>query len=83
MSYETTLPVHTTRARFQPALEAASGLEAGRDFLLAHSPERVYTGRVFADLRKYPKLVGGIDEASARPRWSSTRRCWTSTSAPT
>jgi nucleotide sugar dehydrogenase len=66
VSYETTLPVHTTRARFQPALEAASGLEAGQDFLLAHSPERVYTGRVFADLRKYPKLVGGIDEASAR-----------------
>ena len=25
------------------------------------SPERVYTGRVFADLRRYPKLVGGID----------------------
>lgn len=66
VSYETTLPVHTTRARFQPALEAASGLEAGRDFLLCHSPERVYTGRVFADLRKYPKLVGGIDEASAQ-----------------
>ena len=29
------------------------------------SPERVLTGRVFADLRRYPKLVGGIDEASA------------------
>ena len=28
------------------------------------SPERVLTGRVFADLRRYPKLVGGIDEAS-------------------
>jgi nucleotide sugar dehydrogenase len=65
VSYETTLPVHTTRARFQPALEAASGLNAGRDFLLCHSPERVYTGRIFADLRKYPKLVGGIDEDSA------------------
>jgi nucleotide sugar dehydrogenase len=65
VSYETTLPVHTTRARFQPALEAASGLNAGPDFLLCHSPERVYTGRIFADLRKYPKLVGGIDEDSA------------------
>ena len=65
VSYETTLPVHTTRERFQPALEAASGLNAGRDFLLCHSPERVYTGRIFADLRKYPKLVGGIDEDSA------------------
>jgi nucleotide sugar dehydrogenase len=65
LSYETTLPVHTTRERFVPALEAASGLNAGADFLLCHSPERVYTGRVFADLRKYPKLVGGIDAASA------------------
>ena len=65
LSYETTLPVHTTRERFVPALEAASGLNAGRDFLLCHSPERVYTGRVFADLRKYPKLVGGIDAESA------------------
>jgi nucleotide sugar dehydrogenase len=65
LSYETTLPVHTTRARFLPALESASGLNAGRDFLLCHSPERVYTGRVFADLRKYPKLVGGIDAESA------------------
>jgi nucleotide sugar dehydrogenase len=65
LSYETTLPVHTTRERFLPALEAASGLNAGRDFLLCHSPERVYTGRIFADLRKYPKLVGGIDAASA------------------
>src|SRR5207302_5600856 len=25
----------------------------------------VYTGRVFSDLRKYPKLVGGIDAESA------------------
>jgi nucleotide sugar dehydrogenase len=31
---------------------------------LVFSPERVFTGRVFADLRRYPKLVGGIDEAS-------------------
>ena len=31
---------------------------------MVFSPERVLTGRVFADLRKYPKLVGGIDSAS-------------------
>jgi len=29
------------------------------------SPERVLTGRVFADLRKYPKLVGGLSPAGA------------------
>jgi len=65
VSYETTLPVGTTRDRWLPMLEAGSGLVAGRDFTLVFSPERVLTGRVFADLRRYPKLVGGIDDASA------------------
>ena len=65
VSYETTLPVGTTRDRYLPMLEQASGLKAGTDFTLVFSPERVLTGRVFADLRKYPKLVGGVDEASA------------------
>ena len=64
VSFETTLPVGTTRTRFAPMLEEGSGLVAGRDFHLIFSPERVLTGRVFADLRRYPKLVGGIDEAS-------------------
>lgn len=64
VSYETTLPVGTTRNRFAPALEKTSGLKAGADFHLVFSPERVFTGRVFADLRKYPKLVGGIDSTS-------------------
>lgn len=64
VSYETTLPVGTTRERWAPMLEAGSGLTAGSDFALVFSPERVLTGRVFADLRRYPKLVGGIDEAS-------------------
>jgi nucleotide sugar dehydrogenase len=65
VSYETTLPVGTTRNRWAAMLAEGSGLEPGRDFSLVFSPERVLTGRVFADLRKYPKLVGGIDEASA------------------
>jgi nucleotide sugar dehydrogenase len=66
VSYETTLPVGTTRNRWAPLLEEGSGLVAGRDFHLVFSPERVLTGRIFADLRKYPKLVGGIDAASAQ-----------------
>ncbi|MCZ2402793.1 nucleotide sugar dehydrogenase [Paenarthrobacter sp. Z7-10] len=65
VSYETTLPVGTTRTRWKPALEAGSGLREGEDFHLVFSPERVLTGRVFADLRKYPKLVGGLSEAGA------------------
>lgn len=63
ISYETTLPVGTTRTRWQPMLEELSGLTEGTDFHLVFSPERVLTGRVFADLRKYPKLVGGLSPA--------------------
>ena len=60
VSYETTLPVGTTRGRWKPLIEEVSGLEEGKDFHLVFSPERVLTGRVFEDLRKYPKLVGGL-----------------------
>lgn len=62
--YETTLPVGDTRNRFGPMLEAGSGLMMNETFSLAFSPERVYVGRVFEDLRKYPKIVGGIDATS-------------------
>lgn len=66
VSYETTLPVGTTRGRWKPMLEEGSGLAEGTDFHLVFSPERVLTGRVFADLRKYPKLIGGLTEAGAQ-----------------
>lgn len=66
VSYETTLPVGTTRERLAPALEARSGLRVGVDLFVAFSPERVSSGRVFADLARYPKLVGGVDPRSAQ-----------------
>ena len=66
VSYETTLPVGTLRGRFKPLIAQISGLEEGRDFTLIFSPERVLTGRVFADLRRYPKLVGGLSEDGTR-----------------
>ncbi len=67
VSYETTLPVGTTRGRWKPLLEKLSGLKEGKDFHLVFSPERVLTGRVFADLRKYPKLIGSLSpEGTAR-----------------
>lgn len=65
VSYETTLPVGTTRTRWKPMLEKVSGLTEGVDFHAVFSPERVLTGRVLADLRKYPKLVGGLSAAGA------------------
>jgi UDP-N-acetyl-D-glucosamine dehydrogenase len=58
--YETTLPIGTTRNRWKPMLERESELQEGHDFHVVFSPERVLTGRVFEDLKKYPKLVGGL-----------------------
>ena len=66
VSYETTLPVGTTRGRWKPMLEAGSGLKEGKDFHLVFSPERVLTGRVFEDLRKYPKLIGALSSQGAQ-----------------
>jgi UDP-N-acetyl-D-glucosamine dehydrogenase len=66
VSVETTVPVGTTRERFASALERASGLAAERDFFLVHSPERVYSGRVLADLDAYPKLIGGLSQEGER-----------------
>ncbi len=63
---ESTVPVGTTRQRLGRAREEGSGLRAGADFHLAFSPERVYSGRVLRDLQTYPKVVGGIDEASTQ-----------------
>lgn len=63
VAIETTLPVGTTRTRIAPGLQAASdGLVPGSAFHVVFSPERVFSGRVFADLATYPKLVGGLSE---------------------
>ena len=72
--YETTMPVGTTRGRLLPALAAGSGLAPGSDLFVAHSPERVSSGSVFADLRRYPKLVGGVDAASGHRAATFYRR---------
>ena len=66
ISVETTMPVRTTRGRIAPALAAASGMRAEEDFYVVHSPERVFSGRVFRDLAAYPKLVGGLSDAGER-----------------
>lgn len=66
VSIETTMPVGTTRNRIAPALARLSGLRTEGDFFTVHSPERVYSGRIFEDLRSYPKLVGGLSLAGER-----------------
>jgi len=63
---ESTTYPGTTREVLLPILEQGSGLQAGRDFHLAFSPERVDPGRVDHTTRTVPKIVGGIDEASTQ-----------------
>ena len=62
--FETTLPVGDTRNRFAPRLEAISGLRVDRDFFVAFSPERLYSGSALTNLATYPKLVGGVGPES-------------------
>ena len=56
---ESTTYPGTTRERVTPVLEE-SGLEAGRDFYVAFSPERVDPGRTDHTLRTTPKIIGGL-----------------------
>ena len=48
-----------------PILEAGSGLRAGADFHLGYSPERIDPSNPTWGLQNTPKIVSGVDEASA------------------
>jgi UDP-N-acetyl-D-glucosamine dehydrogenase len=56
---ESTTYPGTTEDLVRPILEV-SGLVAGRDFMLAYSPERIDPGNDEFGLRNTPKIVGGI-----------------------
>ena len=60
---ESTTYPGTTREVVQPILEQGSGLEAGKDFHLAMSPERVDPGRTDWTTKTTPKVVGGLTPA--------------------
>src|SRR5262245_4771650 len=56
---ESTTYPGTTEEVVLPALEG-SGLEVGRDFCLAFSPERIDPGNPNYNTRNIPKVVGGV-----------------------
>ena len=60
---ESTTYPGTTREIVKPILEEGSGLEAGEDFHLAMSPERVDPGRTDWTTKTTPKVVGGLTPA--------------------
>ncbi|WP_394740977.1 nucleotide sugar dehydrogenase [Natronococcus roseus] len=59
---ESTVYPGVTREEFAPAIEDASGLEAGEDFYLAYSPERATPGDGEHSLDSVVKVVGGQDD---------------------
>jgi UDP-N-acetyl-D-glucosamine dehydrogenase len=59
---ESTTYPGTTRERLAPLLEE-SGLEAGKTFNLAFSPERIDPGRTDYTIKTTPKVVGGLTPA--------------------
>jgi len=60
---ESTTYPGTTRDIVLPILEAA-GLQAGKDFYLAYSPEREDPGNQQFSADTIPKVVGGVDQQS-------------------
>ena len=63
---ESTVTPGTTAGMAREILEAESGLVAGKEFCLAHAPERVMVGRLLRNIREHDRIVGGIDEVSTR-----------------
>lgn len=63
---ESTTYPGTTRKVVLPILEKTSGLKAGKDFYLAYSSEREDPGNPKFTASVIPKVVGGLDPASAR-----------------
>jgi UDP-N-acetyl-D-mannosaminuronic acid dehydrogenase len=64
---ETTLPPGTTESYIE-VLDTLSGLRAGKDYGIAHAPERTMSGRVIKDITEsYPKVIGAVDEKTLEP----------------
>ena len=62
---ESTSPPRTTMELVAPIL-ARSRLQAGRDFYLAYSPERVLPGQILRELIENARVIGGVTSESAQ-----------------
>ena len=65
INIESTIPPLTCKKEIVPQLEAA-GFTPSKNIQLAHSPERILPGNVFEEIVTNDRIIGGIDEESAR-----------------
>ncbi len=63
---ESTVTPGTTAGKVREILERESGLKAGEDFLLAYCPERAIPGNTIYEMVHNDRIIGGIDEESAK-----------------
>jgi nucleotide sugar dehydrogenase len=63
---ESTTYPGTTEELMTPILESGSGLEAGLDFHVGYSPERIDPGNKIYGFVTTPKVVSGVTEASLK-----------------
>jgi len=61
---ESTVPPRTTKELVARILEKRSGLKCGRDFWLAHCPERIWIGKAIEEFSQSPRIVGGYNPKS-------------------
>ncbi len=61
---ESTVPPGTT-ADIASIIENKTGLKAGKDFYISHSPERVLPGKIVEELKRNSRIIGADDEYSA------------------
>lgn len=61
---ESTIAPGTMAKVVQPILEQESGMEVGKDFLLANCPERLKPGRLLENIENYNRVVGGDDKTT-------------------
>ena len=62
---ESTLAPGTMLGIVARTLERESGLKLGKDFKLAHCPERVMPGRLLYNITTYDRVIGALDKQTA------------------
>lgn len=60
-----TLPVGTTRNIVLKTLKKFSGLNPGKDFYIAFTPERTVEGQALKELYTLPQIIGGLSKLCA------------------